>query len=82
MLMSCLSSFFFSSSFNCFFCWFVCSGAFSNVYKALDRRTGFKTAVKVVRKYELNASQVSKPLLFTLLSVFPFSPFRPGLRSR
>ncbi|CED85255.1 serine threonine-protein kinase [Phaffia rhodozyma] len=32
-------------------------GAFSNVYKAIDRRTGFKTAVKVVRKYELNASQ-------------------------
>ncbi|KII95335.1 hypothetical protein PLICRDRAFT_169999 [Plicaturopsis crispa FD-325 SS-3] len=32
-------------------------GAFSNVYKALDLTTGKKVAVKVVRKYELNASQ-------------------------
>lgn len=32
-------------------------GAFSNVYKAIDRLTGEKVAVKVVRKYELNASQ-------------------------
>ncbi|KAJ4472318.1 kinase-like domain-containing protein [Lentinula aciculospora] len=32
-------------------------GAFSNVYKALDLKTGQKVAVKVVRKYELNASQ-------------------------
>ncbi|PCH41537.1 Pkinase-domain-containing protein [Wolfiporia cocos MD-104 SS10] len=32
-------------------------GAFSNVYKAIDRRTGQKVAVKVVRKYELSASQ-------------------------
>ncbi|KAK7470826.1 MAPK-activated protein kinase Srk1 [Stygiomarasmius scandens] len=32
-------------------------GAFSNVYKALDLTTGQKVAVKVVRKYELNASQ-------------------------
>ncbi|KAE9410282.1 Pkinase-domain-containing protein [Gymnopus androsaceus JB14] len=32
-------------------------GAFSNVYKALDLQTGKKVAVKVVRKYELNASQ-------------------------
>lgn len=34
-------------------------GAFSNVYKAVDRKTGRKVAVKVVRKYELNHSQVS-----------------------
>jgi serine/threonine protein kinase len=32
-------------------------GAFSNVYKAIDLTTGKKVAVKVVRKYELNASQ-------------------------
>ncbi|KAI1792990.1 Pkinase-domain-containing protein [Ganoderma leucocontextum] len=32
-------------------------GAFSNVYKAIDLRTGQKVAVKVVRKYELSASQ-------------------------
>ncbi|CAL1702150.1 unnamed protein product [Somion occarium] len=32
-------------------------GAFSNVYKAIDLRTGEKVAVKVVRKYELSASQ-------------------------
>ena len=33
-------------------------GAFSNVYKAVDRKTGQKVAVKVVRKYELNSTQV------------------------
>ncbi|KAE8537739.1 hypothetical protein D1P53_005795 [Cryptococcus gattii VGV] len=32
-------------------------GAFSNVYKAVDRKSGQKVAVKVVRKYELNQSQ-------------------------
>ncbi|KAJ7507580.1 kinase-like domain-containing protein [Mycena galericulata] len=32
-------------------------GAFSNVYHALDRTTNKKVAVKVVRKFELNASQ-------------------------
>ncbi|KAJ3534760.1 hypothetical protein NM688_g7083 [Phlebia brevispora] len=32
-------------------------GAFSNVYKAIDLRTAQKVAVKVVRKYELSASQ-------------------------
>ncbi|ORY32495.1 serine/threonine-protein kinase [Naematelia encephala] len=32
-------------------------GAFSNVYKAIERKTGRKVAVKVVRKYELNSSQ-------------------------
>lgn len=32
-------------------------GAFSNVYKALEKKTGRKVAVKVVRKYELNSSQ-------------------------
>lgn len=34
-------------------------GAFSNVYKARYRKTGQKVAIKVVRKYELNSSQVS-----------------------
>ena len=33
-------------------------GAFSNVYKAIERKTGRLCAVKVVRKYELNSSQV------------------------
>ncbi|KAF8639761.1 hypothetical protein AX17_001022 [Amanita inopinata Kibby_2008] len=37
-------------------------GAFSNVYKAIDITTGAKVAVKVVRKYELNASQRSNIL--------------------
>ncbi|THH33804.1 hypothetical protein EUX98_g444 [Antrodiella citrinella] len=32
-------------------------GAFSNVYKAVNIHTGQKVAVKVVRKYELSASQ-------------------------
>ncbi|KAI0829369.1 Pkinase-domain-containing protein [Trametes gibbosa] len=32
-------------------------GAFSNVYKAIDLRNGQNVAVKVVRKYELSASQ-------------------------
>ncbi|KAF9222072.1 Pkinase-domain-containing protein [Gyrodon lividus] len=35
-------------------------GAFSNVYKAIDLSTGDKVAVKVVRKYELNASQAGE----------------------
>lgn len=41
-----------------------CSGAFSNVYKARDRKTGLKVAIKVVRKYELNSNQVSSLSLF------------------
>ncbi|KAE8219628.1 hypothetical protein CF319_g6713 [Tilletia indica] len=32
-------------------------GAFSNVYKARDKKTGKKVAIKVVRKYELNSNQ-------------------------
>jgi len=32
-------------------------GAFSNVYKARDKQTGQKVAIKVVRKYELNSNQ-------------------------
>ncbi|KNZ73858.1 Serine/threonine-protein kinase srk1 [Termitomyces sp. J132] len=36
---------------------FAISGAFSNVYRGIDLRTSMKVAVKVVRKYELNASQ-------------------------
>jgi serine/threonine protein kinase len=35
------------------------SGAFSNVFKAVDLQTGKKVAVKVVRKYEMSNSQVS-----------------------
>lgn len=58
-------------------------GAFSNVYKAIDTRTGQKVAVKVVRKYELSASQranilkevqimrgVSHPSIVKLLGFF------------
>lgn len=37
-------------------------GAFSNVYKAVERKSGQKVAVKVVRKYELNQSQVRQAL--------------------
>lgn len=44
-------------------------GAFSNVFKAMDNRAGRKVAVKVVRKYELNTTQVS-------------SVSRPALHSR
>ena len=43
-------------------------GAFSNVYKARDKKTGQKVAIKVVRKYELNSNQVS--IRFSFL---PFS---------
>ncbi|KAK7049671.1 MAPK-activated protein kinase Srk1 [Paramarasmius palmivorus] len=35
-------------------------GAFSNVYKAVDLTTNSKVAVKVVRKFELNASQAGE----------------------
>ncbi|OAX42918.1 Pkinase-domain-containing protein [Rhizopogon vinicolor AM-OR11-026] len=35
-------------------------GAFSNVYKAINLTTGDKVAVKVVRKFELNASQAGE----------------------
>ena len=45
-------------------------GAFSNVFKAMDNRAGRKVAVKVVRKYELNTTQVSsvsgRPVFFPL----------------
>lgn len=33
-------------------------GAFSNVYRAKDIRTGTEVAIKVVRKFEMNANQV------------------------
>ncbi|KNZ56215.1 uncharacterized protein VP01_2468g5 [Puccinia sorghi] len=36
-------------------------GAFSNVYKALDKRSSQKVAIKCVRKFELNRNQISKP---------------------
>lgn len=61
-------------------------GAFSNVYKAVDRKTGQKVAVKVVRKYELNSTQVRitsyiyPPNYFLL---HPSSPMPwPGMGSR
>ncbi|MBW0510057.1 hypothetical protein O181_049772 [Austropuccinia psidii MF-1] len=37
-------------------------GAFSNVYKAFDKRTSQKVAIKCVRKFELNRSQEVKHL--------------------
>ncbi|KIM25606.1 hypothetical protein M408DRAFT_209120 [Serendipita vermifera MAFF 305830] len=55
-------------------------GAFSNVYKALDLTSGQKVAIKVVRKYELNATQVgfSRIFLFShpsyYYSCFSFCP--------
>jgi serine/threonine protein kinase len=44
----------------------ISSGAFSTVYKAQNRETGQLVAIKVVRKHELNASQVfhSPPFAF------------------
>lgn len=59
-------------------------GAFSNVYKAIQRSTGQKCAVKVVRKYELNSSQVSfcasllsSPPRFILFTLPPFLTHLP-----
>lgn len=47
------------------------SGAFSNVYKAMDRRANSRVAIKCVRKFELNHSQVrldsSAPSFFMIL---------------
>jgi serine/threonine protein kinase len=56
-------------------------GAFSNVYKAVDRKTGRKVAVKVVRKYELNHSQVSFLSYHYSLCIYPLHLcclLRPG----
>ena len=62
-------------------------GAFSNVYKAIERKTGRKVAVKVVRKYELNSSQVRLVFMLVLFSYHILCPFvvsralaRPGSR--
>ena len=59
-------------------------GAFSNVYKAIERKSGQKCAVKVVRKYELNHSQVRKLsgcLVFFFFFSFSFPPPRsPPMR--
>ena len=55
-------------------------GAFSNVYKAIERKSGQKCAVKVVRKYELNHSQVRKLsgcLVFFFFFFFLFFPPSP-----
>lgn len=65
-----------------FYCLLV-SGAFSDVYKAVDVNTLQKVAVKVVRKYELSPIQVKycgvKPWLgglFALLSQLQHISFR------
>lgn len=56
-------------------------GAFSNVYKARDRQTGQKVAIKVVRKYELNSNQVSAmhvvQVRVRVVSCFAFLDDRP-----
>lgn len=54
-------------------------GAFSNVYKALEKKTGRKVAVKVVRKYELNSSQVRNrfpPSVYIFCPRYPLLPVR------
>jgi hypothetical protein len=62
-------------------------GAFSNVYRAKDNTGQFgEVAIKVVRKFEMNASQVC--LLFQLVRlrafafVAPRTPFRHSLTKR
>ncbi|KAG8920602.1 hypothetical protein FRC02_000804 [Tulasnella sp. 418] len=52
-------------------------GAFSEVYKALDLTSGQKVALKIVRKFELNASQVSAEVL--IFSFFSFLPWALGV---
>lgn len=52
----------------------ICSGAFSNVYKAIDKRSNKKVAIKCVRKFELNHSQV-RPAPSDSLFVLPSSIF-------
>ncbi|KAG2233845.1 hypothetical protein BDF21DRAFT_340592 [Thamnidium elegans] len=39
-------------------------GAFSNVYKAIDKKTGQHVAIKIVRKFELSQIQVNFFLSF------------------
>jgi hypothetical protein len=49
-------------------------GAFSNVYRAKDNTGQFgEVAIKVVRKFEMNSSQVCLPFLFLLLCIFCLS---------
>ncbi|OAQ34026.1 hypothetical protein K457DRAFT_193520 [Linnemannia elongata AG-77] len=50
-------------------------GAFSNVYKAYDTKMDRLVAVKVVRKFELNAHQVTSLYLSSRLSSLP--PLQP-----
>lgn len=56
-------------------------GAFSNVYRARDTQGVYgDVAIKVVRKFELNASQVSAEL-FHFPIPFPSSPLLHGFSS-
>lgn len=48
------------------------SGAFSNVYKAYDTKMDRMVAVKVVRKFELNAHQVRDKQFFVVVGVGVF----------
>jgi len=48
-------------------------GAFSNVYKAKDTRTGQEVAIKVVRKFEMNSTQVC-PATVSYDTTFPLFP--------
>jgi len=50
-------------------------GAFSNVYRAKDNQHQYdQVAIKVVRKFEMNSTQVCTPLLLLYSSASP-TPF-------
>jgi len=52
-------------------------GAFSNVYEAIDKKTGQHVAIKIVRKFELSQIQV----IITKKKITGSSPFAPLLLS-
>ena len=60
-------------------------GAFSNVYRAKDTTGRYKeVAIKVVRKFEMNSTQVSnsyKPLSFAIFTAMHTLPSSPSISS-
>ena len=55
-------------------------GAFSNVYRAKDNQNQYdEVAIKVVRKFEMNSTQVSKAFTRIVLDCVP--PARPSLET-
>jgi serine/threonine protein kinase len=54
------------------------SGAFSTVYKAIDKTTQMKVAIKVVRRRELNHSQVRNLFDYDVCRVWTFPGFFSG----